>query len=142
MFIGARFTIGFGLSFCQNAPPLLLIELSYPTQVGDKSLILLEPSDLSCRSSVVELSRCLTLVGTAVVLFQHGYVSVHSIMPVAVSGRGACQRSFRLSVPLCKSLASGSCQSLRDGPSPREWNLRQRLSGIYHAHGSTNTIPW
>ncbi|KAF8968145.1 general substrate transporter [Flammula alnicola] len=34
MFIGARFTIGFGLSFCQNASPLLLIELSYPTQRG------------------------------------------------------------------------------------------------------------
>ena len=26
--------VGFGLSFCQNAAPLLLIELSYPTQVG------------------------------------------------------------------------------------------------------------
>ena len=25
--------VGFGLSFCQNAAPLLLIELSYPTQV-------------------------------------------------------------------------------------------------------------
>jgi len=34
MFIGARFIIGFGLSFCQNASPLLLIELSYPTHRG------------------------------------------------------------------------------------------------------------
>jgi len=34
MFIGARFCIGFGLSFCQNASPLLLIELSYPTLLG------------------------------------------------------------------------------------------------------------
>ncbi|KAF8806955.1 general substrate transporter [Phlegmacium glaucopus] len=34
MFIGARYCIGFGLSFCQNAAPLLLIELSYPTQRG------------------------------------------------------------------------------------------------------------
>lgn len=34
MFIGARFAIGFGLAFCQNAAPLLLIELSYPTQRG------------------------------------------------------------------------------------------------------------
>lgn len=52
MFIGARFcsksflhtvlsfslmiidiVVGFGLSFCQNAAPLLLIELSYPTHV-------------------------------------------------------------------------------------------------------------
>ncbi|KJA26307.1 hypothetical protein HYPSUDRAFT_1065514 [Hypholoma sublateritium FD-334 SS-4] len=34
MFIGARICIGFGLSFCQNAAPLLLIELSYPTHRG------------------------------------------------------------------------------------------------------------
>ncbi|KAF8149918.1 general substrate transporter [Crassisporium funariophilum] len=34
MFIGARYCIGFGLSFCQNASPLLLIELAYPTQRG------------------------------------------------------------------------------------------------------------
>ncbi|KDR76241.1 hypothetical protein GALMADRAFT_225930 [Galerina marginata CBS 339.88] len=34
MLIGARFTIGVGLSFCQNASPLLLIELSYPTHRG------------------------------------------------------------------------------------------------------------
>ncbi|KAF8183951.1 hypothetical protein BJ912DRAFT_539565 [Pholiota molesta] len=34
MFIGARFCIGFGLSFCQNAAPLLLLELSYPTHRG------------------------------------------------------------------------------------------------------------
>ncbi|KAF8968146.1 general substrate transporter [Flammula alnicola] len=34
MFIGARYCIGLGLSFCQNASPLLLIELSYPTQRG------------------------------------------------------------------------------------------------------------
>lgn len=49
MFIGARYTsayhvfpnrhllilplVGFGLSFCQNAAPLLLIELAYPTHV-------------------------------------------------------------------------------------------------------------
>ena len=26
--------VGFGLSFSQNAAPLLLIELSYPTHVG------------------------------------------------------------------------------------------------------------
>ncbi|KIK10058.1 hypothetical protein K443DRAFT_81386 [Laccaria amethystina LaAM-08-1] len=32
--IGARITIGFGLCFCSNAAPLLLIELSYPTQRG------------------------------------------------------------------------------------------------------------
>ncbi|KAF8910671.1 hypothetical protein CPB84DRAFT_1764320 [Gymnopilus junonius] len=34
MLIGARYTIGVGLSFCQNASPLLLIELSYPTHRG------------------------------------------------------------------------------------------------------------
>ncbi|KAF9563259.1 general substrate transporter [Agrocybe pediades] len=34
MLIGARFAIGLGLSFCQNASPLLLIELAYPTQRG------------------------------------------------------------------------------------------------------------
>ncbi|KAF9267757.1 general substrate transporter [Marasmius fiardii PR-910] len=34
MFIGARVIIGFGLTFCTNAAPLLLIELSYPTQRG------------------------------------------------------------------------------------------------------------
>ncbi|TFK40369.1 general substrate transporter [Crucibulum laeve] len=34
MFIAARVTIGFGLTFCTNAAPLLLIELSYPTQRG------------------------------------------------------------------------------------------------------------
>lgn len=32
--IGARIIIGFGLCFCSNAAPLLLIELSYPTQRG------------------------------------------------------------------------------------------------------------
>lgn len=32
--ISARITIGFGLCFCSNAAPLLLIELSYPTQRG------------------------------------------------------------------------------------------------------------
>ncbi|PPQ98744.1 lactose permease [Panaeolus cyanescens] len=34
IFTGARFIVGFGLSFCQNAAPLLLIELAYPTQRG------------------------------------------------------------------------------------------------------------
>ncbi|PPQ69312.1 hypothetical protein CVT25_005913 [Psilocybe cyanescens] len=34
MLIGARYTIGVGLSFCQNASPLLLIELAYPTHRG------------------------------------------------------------------------------------------------------------
>ncbi|KIM39830.1 hypothetical protein M413DRAFT_184713 [Hebeloma cylindrosporum] len=34
VFIGARCCIGFGLAFCQNASPLLLIELSYPSQRG------------------------------------------------------------------------------------------------------------
>ncbi|KAF9475387.1 general substrate transporter [Pholiota conissans] len=34
MFIGARYCIGAGLAFCQNAAPLLLIELAYPTQRG------------------------------------------------------------------------------------------------------------
>ncbi|KAG7089581.1 hypothetical protein E1B28_011248 [Marasmius oreades] len=34
MFIGARVIIGFGLTFCTNAAPLLLIELAYPTQRG------------------------------------------------------------------------------------------------------------
>ncbi|KAF7327815.1 Hexose transporterarabidopsis thliana mutm-like protein-1 [Mycena kentingensis (nom. inval.)] len=32
--IGARIIIGFGLTFCVNAAPLLLIELAYPTQRG------------------------------------------------------------------------------------------------------------
>ncbi|TDL25883.1 general substrate transporter [Rickenella mellea] len=34
MFIGARFIIGFGLSFATNAAPLLITELAYPTQRG------------------------------------------------------------------------------------------------------------
>ncbi|KAF9066623.1 general substrate transporter [Rhodocollybia butyracea] len=34
VFIAARIIIGFGLSFCLNAAPLLLIELCYPTQRG------------------------------------------------------------------------------------------------------------
>ncbi|KAJ7593106.1 hypothetical protein C8J56DRAFT_490927 [Mycena floridula] len=34
MFIAARVIIGFGLTFCINSAPLLLIELSYPTQRG------------------------------------------------------------------------------------------------------------
>jgi len=34
MFIAARVLIGFGLAFCLNAAPLLLIELCYPTQRG------------------------------------------------------------------------------------------------------------
>ncbi|KAJ3783013.1 hypothetical protein GGU10DRAFT_63065 [Lentinula aff. detonsa] len=34
MFIAARVLIGFGLTFCLNAAPLLLIELCYPTQRG------------------------------------------------------------------------------------------------------------
>lgn len=34
MFIAARVIIGFGLTFCTNAAPLLLLELSYPTQRG------------------------------------------------------------------------------------------------------------
>jgi sugar porter (SP) family MFS transporter len=34
VFIGSRVLIGFGLSFCLNAAPLLLIELAYPTQRG------------------------------------------------------------------------------------------------------------
>ncbi|KAF6754460.1 hexose transporter [Ephemerocybe angulata] len=34
MLIGARVTIGLGLSFCSNAAPLLLIELAYPTHRG------------------------------------------------------------------------------------------------------------
>jgi MFS family permease len=31
MFIGARFLIGFGLSFAANAAPMLITEISYPT---------------------------------------------------------------------------------------------------------------
>ncbi|GLB40429.1 putative sugar (and other) transporter [Lyophyllum shimeji] len=34
VFIGARVIIGFGLQFCVNSGPLLLVELSYPTQRG------------------------------------------------------------------------------------------------------------
>jgi len=34
MFIGARFCIGFGLTFAANAAPLLVSELAYPTQRG------------------------------------------------------------------------------------------------------------
>ncbi|EAU85390.1 hexose transporter [Coprinopsis cinerea okayama7 len=34
MFIASRVIIGFGLSFCTNAAPLLLIELAYPTHRG------------------------------------------------------------------------------------------------------------
>ncbi|PFH52987.1 hypothetical protein AMATHDRAFT_73803 [Amanita thiersii Skay4041] len=34
MLIAARVIIGFGLTFCTNAAPLLLIELAYPTQRG------------------------------------------------------------------------------------------------------------
>ncbi|TEB33338.1 general substrate transporter [Coprinellus micaceus] len=34
MLIGARATIGVGISFCSNAAPLLLIELAYPTHRG------------------------------------------------------------------------------------------------------------
>ncbi|KAL5525808.1 hypothetical protein ACEPAG_7145 [Sanghuangporus baumii] len=34
MFIGSRFIIGFGLAFALNAAPLLITELSYPTQRG------------------------------------------------------------------------------------------------------------
>ncbi|KAJ7126979.1 general substrate transporter [Mycena epipterygia] len=34
VFICARVLIGFGLTFCLNAAPLLLIELAYPTQRG------------------------------------------------------------------------------------------------------------
>ncbi|KAG6873928.1 hypothetical protein C0995_008967 [Termitomyces sp. Mi166 len=34
VFIGSRVIIGFGLQFCLNSAPLLLIELSYPTQRG------------------------------------------------------------------------------------------------------------
>ncbi|KAH8826662.1 general substrate transporter [Flagelloscypha sp. PMI_526] len=34
IFIGARILVGFGLGFCINASPLLLLELSYPTQRG------------------------------------------------------------------------------------------------------------
>jgi MFS family permease len=30
MFIGARFLIGFGLSFAANAAPMLVTEISYP----------------------------------------------------------------------------------------------------------------
>lgn len=30
MFIGARFLIGFGLTFAANAAPMLVTELSYP----------------------------------------------------------------------------------------------------------------
>ncbi|KAF8520591.1 hexose transporter [Hysterangium stoloniferum] len=32
MFIGARFLIGFGLTFCANAAPLLVSEIAYPPQ--------------------------------------------------------------------------------------------------------------
>ncbi|KIJ49078.1 hypothetical protein M422DRAFT_777634 [Sphaerobolus stellatus SS14] len=32
MFIGARFLIGFGLTFCANAAPLLVSEVAYPSQ--------------------------------------------------------------------------------------------------------------
>ncbi|KAI5122310.1 hypothetical protein M0805_002386 [Coniferiporia weirii] len=34
MFVGSRFLIGFGLAFAQNASPLLITELAYPTQRG------------------------------------------------------------------------------------------------------------
>ncbi|KIJ34907.1 hypothetical protein M422DRAFT_782652 [Sphaerobolus stellatus SS14] len=34
MFIGARFIIGFGLTFAATSAPLLILELSYPTQRG------------------------------------------------------------------------------------------------------------
>ncbi|KZS90368.1 hypothetical protein SISNIDRAFT_415529 [Sistotremastrum niveocremeum HHB9708] len=37
MFIGARFLIGFGLTFATSAAPLLVIELAYPTQRGQLS---------------------------------------------------------------------------------------------------------
>ncbi|TFK53754.1 general substrate transporter [Heliocybe sulcata] len=34
MFIGARFLIGFGLTFAQSAAPLLITEIAYPSQRG------------------------------------------------------------------------------------------------------------
>ncbi|KAF9052411.1 general substrate transporter [Hymenopellis radicata] len=34
LFIGARVILGFGLAFCTNSAPLLLLELAYPTQRG------------------------------------------------------------------------------------------------------------
>jgi len=34
MLIGSRVIVGFGLAFCHNAAPLLLIELAYPTHRG------------------------------------------------------------------------------------------------------------
>ncbi|KAF9003948.1 hypothetical protein BDQ17DRAFT_1424917 [Cyathus striatus] len=34
MYIASRIVIGFGLTFCTNSAPLLLIELAYPTQRG------------------------------------------------------------------------------------------------------------
>ncbi|KAI5826868.1 hypothetical protein K523DRAFT_322607 [Schizophyllum commune Tattone D] len=34
LFMAARIVIGFGLAFCTNSAPLLLIELAYPTQRG------------------------------------------------------------------------------------------------------------
>ncbi|EKM78879.1 hypothetical protein AGABI1DRAFT_75451 [Agaricus bisporus var. burnettii JB137-S8] len=39
MFIAARATVGVGLIMCTNAAPLLLVELSYPTQRGKLSSI-------------------------------------------------------------------------------------------------------
>lgn len=33
------YLVGFGLTFCLNAAPLLLIELAYPTQVGHSLVV-------------------------------------------------------------------------------------------------------
>ncbi len=102
MFIGARFcsqwflfismncyadaqllchshTVGTGLSFCQNASPLLLIELSYPTQVLSSSISFFSDSKIIhvslSETSEGALRPCSTHVGILEASSLPGYAS-------------------------------------------------------------------
>jgi len=116
MFTGARFTggsfnlgtahhelihltVGFGLSFAQNASPLLLTELAYPTQVREGHPLSAMPIPDHRLYSVEGLPPCLTPAGIWVAYCRRGLVLAHIESQEEVSGHGGpllfCKPSAR-----------------------------------------------
>ena len=63
MFIGARFLIGFGLTFAANAAPMLITEIAYPSQRGQATAMyntLWYLGSIMCVSAL-EIMLCMSL---------------------------------------------------------------------------------
>jgi hypothetical protein len=62
-----EWTVGFGLTFCVNAAPLLLLELSYPTQARPSRRTLFSLYGSHSSHSVEKLLPSTTAIGMSVV---------------------------------------------------------------------------